>query len=60
MITALVALASIITGCLVLVVVQLGVVIFHLGDLKAYTRTQIAELQRIRAHTQPHLPPELP
>lgn len=45
--TAILALMAFIAGLGGIIVVQLGVIAAHLGDLKAYTRTQIGLLQEI-------------
>jgi hypothetical protein len=58
MITALVALASVLLGCAVVTVIQLAIIIGHLADVKAYAHTNRIQLQHIADNTRPHLPPE--
>lgn len=45
---ALLVMLSIIAGTLTFVAIQLTVIVFQLGDLKAYTITAIDLLQQIR------------
>lgn len=47
MIIAIVALLSLFTGLAVVAVIQLGIVAFHLSDLKAYTMTEVTVLRQI-------------
>jgi hypothetical protein len=53
MIIAIVALLSLVLACAVVLIIQLGVLAFHNGDLKAYTRTQISLLQEINDKLTP-------
>jgi hypothetical protein len=65
MITALVALLSVLLGCAVVTVIQLAIIASHLGDMKAHGMTQISHLdyqasllKGVVRNTQSHLPPE--
>jgi hypothetical protein len=60
MITAITALLSVLLGCVVVIVIQLSVIAWRLGDLVAHGMTRTSLLQDVAANTKPHLPPELP
>jgi hypothetical protein len=58
MITALVALMSVLLGCAVVIVIQLAIVIERLGSIAVDSTAQMMLLTQVKANTQSHLPPE--
>jgi hypothetical protein len=58
MITAIVALLSILVGLAIVAVAQLAVIASHLADLKAYTMTHTSQLAELVVKTQPTIWPK--